>query len=220
MPRALHRHRPDQVLAAAVVRRLHGRHIEHPEQFAPGVEHRGRRAGQADEGGAKVVTLVHRHRHLVGEHGGDPAGALLALRPAGAQVQPGAPAVGADRRFHAVIDGPALGVGEHHAVVGVTHPAVQARDFLGGNPQEAFGMLAALAQRRLAEDTRPLQGAGVQMVLIHRTPPGVEDKAGHRGFGHPVGMAQHAADAVHVGFRVGRQHGASTARIVFLVPVI
>ncbi|MOA06710.1 hypothetical protein D3C78_1263680 [compost metagenome] len=173
---ALHHHLVDQVLAAAVVRRFDGGYIQDPEQLPLRSEYRRRRAGQADEGGAEVVALVHGDRHAVGQHRGDPAGALLAFRPAGAEVQAGAPAVAANRRFDAVVDGLPLGIGEQHAVVGVAHPAVQPRDFLAGDAQEHLGALAAFPEHALAEDARPLQRAGVEVVLLHRAPPGIEDQ--------------------------------------------
>ncbi|MNN15016.1 hypothetical protein D3C81_1281110 [compost metagenome] len=154
-----------------------------------------------------MVALVHGDRHAVGQHRGDPAGALLAFRPAGAEVQAGAPAVAADRRFDAVVDGLALGIGEQHAIVGIAHPPVQPRNFLAGDAQEHLGMLATLLEHAFAEDARPLQGAGVEVVGLHRAPPGIEDQRRHRRIGQALGIAQHAADAVHVGFRVGRKQG-------------
>jgi len=121
------------VLGAAVVGGAHRRHVQHPQQLALGVEHRGGGAGQADERGAKMVTLVHGDRRARGEHRGHAAGAFFTLRPAGAQVQPGLAAVVAQGGFHSVVDGLALGVGEQHAVVGVAHPAMQAGHFFAGD---------------------------------------------------------------------------------------
>ena len=135
-PRALHHHLPDQVLGATLVRRAHGRDIEHPEKFTLRVEDRSRRAGEADKGRPKVVALVHRHRGAGGEYRGDAAGAFFAFRPAGAQVQAGLLAIVADRAFDPVVDGLTLGIGEQHAVVGIPHAAVEAGDFFAGDAQE------------------------------------------------------------------------------------
>ncbi|MNO76393.1 hypothetical protein D3C76_674650 [compost metagenome] len=217
---ALHHHLADQVLAAAVVRGFHRGDVEHAEQLALRVEYRRRRAGQADEGGAEVIALVHGDRLAAGQHRRHPAGALLAFRPAGAEVQTGAPAVAANRRFDAVVDGLPLGIGEQHAVVGVAHPAMQARDFLAGDAQEHLGAPAALLQHRLAEDARALQRTGVEMVGLHRAPPGIEDQRRYRCIGQAIGIAQHAADAIHVGFRVGRKQGWPPVLVLIVVPPI
>jgi hypothetical protein len=142
-----------------------------PQQLAQRVEHRRRGAGQADERGAKVIALVHRDRGLAGQHRRHAAGALLALRPAGAQVQPGLAAVVADGRLDPVIDGAALGVGEQHAVVGAAHPLVQACHGIAGDAQEQLGAFAAFVEQALGKDARALLGPRVEAVQLHGAAP-------------------------------------------------
>ncbi len=161
----------DQVLAAAVIRRLQGRDIHHAQQLAQRVEHRSRRTGQANERSAEVVALVHRDRGLAGQHCRHAAGALLALRPAGAQIQPGLAAVVADGRLDPVIDGAPQGIGEQHAVVGTAHPLMQAGHCIAGDTQEQFGALAAFVEQALGQDARPLLGPGVEAVQLHGAAP-------------------------------------------------
>ncbi|MNG96646.1 hypothetical protein D3C79_557220 [compost metagenome] len=161
----------DQVLAAPIVRRLQGRHIDHAQQLAQRVEHRRRCAGQADEGGAKVIALVHRDRGLAGQHRRHTACALLALRPAGPQIQPGLATVVADGRLDPVIDGAPLGIGKQHAVVSAAHPFVQARHGIAGDAQEQLGAFAAFVEQALGKDPRPLLGTGVEAVHIHGAAP-------------------------------------------------
>lgn len=161
----------DQVLAAAVVRRLQGRHIHHAQQLALRVEHRRRGAGEADERSAEMVTLVHRDRRLAGKHRSHPAGALLPLRPASAQVQPGLAAVVADGRLDPVVDGAPLGVGEQYAVIGPSHPLMQARNRIAGDAQKQFGTFATFVEQALGKNTRSLLGTRVETVQFHGAAP-------------------------------------------------
>lgn len=220
LPRALRHHLPDQMLATAVVRRLHGGNVEHTEQLALRIEDRRRGTGQVDEGGAEVIALVHRHRSPVGEYGGHPAGALLAFRPAGAEVQPGLAAVVADGRLDTVVDGPPLGIGEQYAVVGIAHPSMQSRHLFAGDAQEQFGTLATFVEEGLRENPRPLQGPRVETVLLHGAAPGVEDRRRHRRLRQARGVPQDTADTVHMVLRVCGKHGASVARHLVVVPPI
>jgi len=114
---------------------------------------------------------MHRHGSLAGQYRGHAAGAFFGFRPAGAQVQAGLAAIGANRRVHAVVDGLALGVGEHHAVVGMAHAVVELADFFAGNVHEQFGALTAFLEQRFTENAWPLQRARVEVVLLHGTAP-------------------------------------------------
>ena len=213
---ALRHHLPYQVLAAAVIRRLERRDIQHTQQVALRVEDGRSRTRQADKRCAKVITLVHRHRCFTGQHRGHAAGAFLGFRPAGAQVKAGLAAVGANARIDTVIDGLALGVGEHHAVVGMAHAMVQLCDFFAGDAHEQLGALAALLEQGFAEDTWTLQGAGVQAVLLHGPPPRIEDQRRHGRLGQALGIADHATDTVDMLPGVHGEHKASGSQALLL----
>ncbi|MNJ56882.1 hypothetical protein D3C77_524460 [compost metagenome] len=167
-----------------------------------------------------MIALVHRRRCLAGQHRRHSASALLALRPAGAQVQPGLATVVAYGRLDPVIDGPPLGIGQQHAIVGIAHPSVQTRHRIASNAQEQLGTFAAFVEQALREDARPLLGRRVEPVLLHRATPGVEDQRRHRHLRQAFGVLQHAADTVDVGFGVRGKHGASGSRVLVVMGLI
>ena len=171
LPRGLFHQLADQVLAAAVVGRLQGRNIHHAQQFAQRVEHRCRRAGQADERRAKVIALVYRGGRPAGQHCRNPTGALLTFGPAGAQVKASLAALIADGRLDPVIDGTPKGIGQQHAVVGAAHTFMQARHGIAGDAQKQFGAFTALVEQALGKNTRPLLGPWVKTVQLHGTAP-------------------------------------------------
>ena len=119
-----------------------------------------------------------------------------------------------------MVDGLALGVGQHHAVIGMPHAVVQLPDFFAGNAHEQVCALAALPEQWFAEDARPLQGTGVQVMLLHGASPRIENQRRHRSLGQAIGVANHTTDAVDVFSGVRGEHKASGSRSLLLCPLL
>ncbi|VWC31527.1 hypothetical protein BPS26883_06439 [Burkholderia pseudomultivorans] len=204
--RALSHELIDEALAVAAVGRLHGRRVEHADQFAARREDRRRAAGQRRKRRTEMIGLVHGDRRQVGQHARDAAGAFLALRPARADMQPRVAEIVAALAIDPVVDRHAVRVGQHHAVVGHANHVVQPRQALAGRAQERFLLVAHLAQLGRGQHARPDRRRRVEPVALERALPRRHEtrRIGRRGQASGE-RAQHTVGMLGLGNDVG--HG-------------
>ena len=112
----------------------------------------------------EMIVAEHRQRPFDNDAGADPVGALVLLRPDGAQIEPCLLEVGLKRLFADVVDRDTVPVGQQHDMIRRVDLAVKPLDFGLGNADQGFNGLTEVVQFRLGQNASFGAPGGVQPI--------------------------------------------------------
>ena len=147
------------------------RDVEHGGKFARRIEDRADGAGQADMARLEMIVAEDRQRAFDDDAGADPVGALMLLRPDGAQIEPCPLEVTFQRLFADIVNRDTIPVGQQHDMIRRVDLGVKPLDFGLRDADQGFDRLTEVAQFRLGQNAGFGAPGGVQPIGLRTAFP-------------------------------------------------